>query len=108
MKQKHKRNETEGTQPNPDDVCHNCDFCEFKCRNKVTMNKHVNTKHGNESDIIRNKSESLNQFITRLGLEKYDRQYREYFKENDFEKGKDFVEKMVMVYGEDFVPDIAE
>ena len=43
MKRKHKRNETECTQPNPDDVCHNWDFWEFKCRNKVTMNKHVNT-----------------------------------------------------------------
>ena len=41
-------------------------------------------------------------------MEKYDSQYREYFKENNFEKGKDFVEKMVMVYEEDFVLDIAE
>ena len=72
------------------------------------MNKHVNTKHGDEWGIIRNKSENLNQFIARLGLEKYDSQYQDYFKENDFEKGKDFVEKIFMVYGEDFVLDIAE
>ena len=71
------------------------------------MNKHVNTDHGYESGI-RNKSENMNQFIARLGLEKYFSQYHNYFKKNYLNKGKDFVEKLVMIYGEDFVLDIVE
>ena len=71
------------------------------------MNKHVNTKHGDESGL-RHNNENQNQFFARLGLEKYSTHYQDYFKENDFEKGKDFVDRMVMVYGEDFVLDIVD
>ena len=75
-KQKQIRNNTEGKQPIPENVCHNCDYCDFKCRNKVTMNKHVYSKHGDKSGL-RNKNENQNQFITWLGLEKYSSQYQD-------------------------------
>ena len=54
-------------------------------------------------DISGSKYENIVQFIRRLGLERFANQYENYFKENDFEKGKDFVEKLVLSYGEDFI-----
>ena len=47
-------------------------------------------------DISGSKYENIVQFIRRLGLERFANQYENYFKENDFEKGKDFVEKLVL------------
>ena len=49
------------------------------------------------------KYESIAQFIRRLGLERFSNQYKNYFREYDFEKGKAFVEKLVLSYGEDFI-----
>ena len=64
------------------------------------MNNHMKTVH---EDTSGSKYENIVQFIRRLGLERFANQYENYFKENDFEKGKDFVEKLVLSYGEDFI-----
>ena len=61
-------------------VLQNCNQCAYKCKKISPLVEHINTKHGYESGLIRNKSENLNQFIARLGLEKYDSQYQDYFK----------------------------
>ena len=60
----------------------------------------MKTVHG---DISGSKYENIAQFIRRLGLERFANHYENYFKENDFEKGKDFVEKLVLSCGEDFI-----
>lgn len=64
------------------------------------MNNHMNTVH---EDTSGSKYENISQFIRRLGLDRFAYQYENYFMENDFEKGKDFVEKLVLSYGEDFI-----
>ena len=66
------------------------------------MNNHKKTTH---EDISGSKCESIAQFIRRLGLERFDDQYQNYFMENNFVKGKDFIEKLVWSYGEDFIFD---
>ena len=62
----------------------------------------MKTVHG---DISGSKYENIAQFIRRLGLERFDDQYQNYFMENNFVKGKDFIEKLVWSYGEDFILD---
>ena len=41
-----------------------CENCSFKCSRMVTLNKHINTKHGDTHG-----DESVSTFIFRLGLE---------------------------------------
>ena len=78
--------------------CHDCEYCDYKCRNKDDMNNHMKTIH---EDTSGSKYENIVQFIRRLGLDRFADQYENYFKESDFEKGKDCVEKLVLSYGED-------
>ena len=80
--------------------CHECEYCDYKCRNKDDMNNHMKTVH---EDTSGSKYENISQFIRKLGLDRFAYQYENYFMENDFEKGKDFVEKLVLSYGEDFI-----
>ena len=82
--------------------CLNFEYCDFKCSKKDIMNNHKKTTH---EDISGSKCESIAQFIRRLGLERFDDQYQNYFMKNNFVKGKDFIEKLVWSYGEDFILD---
>ena len=44
---------------------------------------------------------TIAQFIRRLGLERFSNQYHKYFRVYDFENCKDFVDKIILSYGED-------
>ena len=80
-----------------------CNYCDFECAGKVILNKHLNTKH---ESSIRKESESVQDFICRLNLEKYSNEYQYYFKENDFVKNKRNIEILVLTFGRDFIMDI--
>ena len=82
--------------------CFNCEYCDFTCRKKGIMNKHMKTDHQNIFGLDY-KHESIAQFIRRLGLERFSNQYQNYFREYDFENCKDFLENIILSYGEDFI-----
>ena len=47
----------------------------------------------------------MKEFISRLSLKKHVNLFQEYFRRNNFLKEKDFIEKMVSIYGEEFILD---
>ena len=49
--------------------------------------------------------ETVNEFISRLGLHSFSHHYQHYFEVNGFEKEKSFIEKLAGVYGQDFILD---
>ena len=59
--------------------CYECEYCDFKCRKKGMMSKHMKTDHENifGSDY---QHESIAQFIRRLGLERFSSQCQNYFR----------------------------
>ena len=73
------------------------------CAGKVTLNKHLNRRH---ESSIRKENENVQDFICRLNLEKYSKEYQSYFKENDFVKNKANIEILVTTFGRDFIMDI--
>ena len=72
--------------------------------------KNVNTKHRDRfSDATKSiDCENISQFILRLYFEKHSREYKKYFKDNDFKDENQFIEKLVEVYGQDFILDFEE
>ena len=82
-------------------------MCDYHCARKINLIEHVNTKHPDRcsKDTESIDCENVSQFITRLSLEKHSREYKKYFEDNDFRKGKHFIEKLVEVYGQDFILD---
>ena len=76
-----------------------CKHCDFKTPQKVTLQKHMNTKHVESSY-----SESISSFIYRLNLDKFKHEYRDYFEWHGFNRKEAcYVEKMINRYGSDFI-----
>ena len=77
----------------------NCDNCSFTSNKKLTMSKHVNTHHGNNSFI-----ETVSNFIFRLALEEYAQEYKDHFKKYGYTREEaQHVEKMIYKYGVDYI-----
>ena len=77
----------------------NCDYCSFIFTKKITLNKHMNTKHG---DICC--QETVSTFIFRLGLEKAAQEYKYYFRRYGYTRAEaHHVEKMVDNYGVEYI-----
>ena len=76
-----------------------CNQCDFKTSKKITLTKHINTKHEEGSY-----SETISSFIYRLELESFAREYRGHFKRYGFNRGEAFhVEKMVNLHGPGYI-----
>ena len=76
-----------------------CNHCDFKTQQKVTLQKHIHTKHKESSY-----TESLSSFIYRLNLDKFAHEYRNYFEWHGFNRREAcYVEKMINRYGSDFI-----
>ena len=60
-----------------------CELCCFTSTRKLTMNKHMNTKRGDNNFI-----ETLSNFIFRLELEEYAEEYKDHFKRYGFTRGE--------------------
>ena len=76
-----------------------CDLCSFTSTWKVTLNKHLNTNHGNINTI-----ETLSTFIFCLGLEEYAQEYKNHFERYRYTRGEaQHVEKMVRKYGVEYI-----
>ena len=77
-----------------------CNECELVFYVRQDFTEHRKKVHN--EDI---KDENMKEFISRLSLKKHVNLFQEYFRRNNFLKEKDFIEKMVSIYGEEFVLD---
>ena len=76
-----------------------CNQCNLKTSKKITLTKHINTKH--EEELY---SETISSLIYCLELESFAREYRGHFKRYGFNRGEAFhVEKMVNLHGPGYI-----
>ena len=84
----------------PDSDMYTCNKCELIFYVKQDFKEHKKKVHKEDID-----NENMKEFISRLRLKKHVKLFQEYFRKNKFVKVKDFIEKMVSIYGEEFILD---
>ena len=83
-----------------DSDIYTCNECELIFYVKQDFKEHKKKVHKEDID-----NENMKEFISRLRLKKHVKLFQEYFRKNNFVKVKDFIEKMVSIYGDEFILD---